>query len=550
MSELLLVADIGTSAVKAALMQPDGGRLAEVVHSYEHHAQQRPGRQGTSQAGAAAGEGEIDPELWWLAFRGAVRELLHRARTHAHSGNEPVPARIVMTGQMQNLILLRDSDPVRSAILYYDSRGEGELEPLFSALPRERHVEITANTPDGAGFPAKLLWLKRNEPDALGHASTLLCGAHDFVAHRLTGSLKTDVTTASTTGLFATRQGRWSEEIAEACALDPGILPEACTADSSDGTLSADAAATLGLPRRVEVLHGMGDVGASVLGSGDLSARLACYLGTSGWMLDTAHVDAPGDPEKGMFNLRHPTAARLIRVAPLLTAAGAAEWAARVLSHGEEDGGEEDGGAGARDPEAMSDGSSAMSHLTERAAGEPAGSRGVLFLPHLAGERTPFKDAKASALFLGLRRQTSAATMFRAVLEGVAFSLRAVGGALRPREPSAPLLLSGGGAQSSLWPQIIADVTNRRVDVVRDAQLIGLYGSLALGRFAARRKAASGASEASVAGSGEVQVSRSFYPQTRNRRLYDEQFRVYQELYPQLRASMHRLRDIHHGKED
>ena len=518
-----IVCDIGTSAVKAALIAEDGTSLEEVVQGY-------PGAD-------EAPRGEIPVEAFWAAFTEAVGRLAAAERSAEAT-------RIVMTGQMQDVILLREGAPLRPAILYYDARADAELEEFLGLLSWDRAMEITANTPDASGFPAKLLWIRAREPDVLAEDTRLLCGAHDYIAYRLTGRLRTDPTTASTTGLFDPATGRWSQEITEALGLPEGFLPEVVTADTSDGPIAEEVARELGLERSVEVIHGMGDVGATVLGSGDLSDRLACYLGTSGWILDTAAVEEPGDPERGVFNLRHPVEPKLIRVAPLLIAAGAAEWAVEQLSGSE---------SNADGPP-----SAAYDALAAAAAAARPGAGGVVFLPHLAGERSPFKDPDATGLFIGLRRETGRGAVFRAVLEGIAFSLRSVAEALtgddgvrsaganagdtRGRSPAGagdeagePILLSGGGARIGRWPQIIADVTGRRVDLVRDAQLVGLRGVLAL----------LGASDTPKGHAVEQEVSGSFTARSELRGLYDEQYRIYTQLYPQVKASMHALRTLH-----
>lgn len=496
-----VVCDIGTSSVKSALFGGEGTLLATAMGAYEARR---------------ASPGEIDPDVWWLAFRESMH-VLGTERSLERVGT------IILTGQMQNLILLGESGAAGPAILYYDARGAGELERLFQRVPRERIVAITGNTPDGAGFPGKILVLERENPELLKRAKTLLCGAHDYVAFRLTGRARTDRTTAGTTGLLELGTGAWSQEILEALPVSTSIFPEICFAQESDGKVKEELAADLGLPRGVELLHGAGDVGASVLASELSGGRVSCYLGTSGWVLDEAAPGRRGDPEQGVFNLPHPSRERVVRVAPLLTAAGAVEWYLSLLS--EEEGERsrlyaELGAAAAKDPEPT----------------------GIIFLPHLAGERSPFKDPHASGVFLGLRREDQRGKLFRAVLEGVSCAIRSV---LEPlmqsRKETREILLNGGGAQIAGWPEILANVTGLPVRIAGDARFAGGRGMLRLlaGRDESSGAEARNASQMLPEGGAE---ERLIEPEPAFHAAYEKQYATFVKVYPQLRELMHELR--------
>lgn len=483
-----VVCDIGTGSVKSALFDEEGVLLATAVGAYEARE---------------ARAGEIDPELWWLAFSDSLRAL------GGERSLEEV-ATIILTGQMQNLILLNESGRAAPAILYSDARGAGELENLYSRIPRERIVKITGNTPDGAGFPAKLLALEKEQPELLPESRKLLCGAHDYVAYRLTGRARTDRTTAGTTGLLDLAEGGWSAEILATLPVNESILPEVCYAQESDGVLEEGLAAELGLPPGVELLHGAGDVGASVLASQLSGGRVSCYLGTSGWVLDEAPPEEWGDPEQGVFNLPHPSRKRVIRVAPLLTAAGAVEWYLSLLTDDE------------------TERSLLYEKLGALAAGNPEPT-GIIFLPHLAGERSPFKDPEATGLFLGLRTQDDRARLFRSVLEGVSCAIRSV---LEPLEKGRgetnEILLNGGGAQIAGWPENLANVTGLPVRIAGDARFAGGRGMLQLPSGAGG--STSSAEERLVEPDGAIHAA------------YEKQYATFVKVYPQLRELMHELR--------
>jgi len=490
LSEETIVCDIGTGSVKSAVFDSTGVQRAAAVGEYPRGSQR---------------SGEIDPEVWWSAFKASIISLAGRTSLSE-------VARIILSGQMQNLILLDgEGQPVGPAILYFDARGEGQLPALFSRIARSRIVEITGNTPDGTGFPAKLLALKAQSPELLEKTDRILCGAHDYIAHRLTGVARTDTTTAGTTGLLDLSSRNWSQEIIEALPIEPELLPEVCLAQDSDGAIAQGPAEELGLPAEVELLHGAGDVGASVLASELFGGRVGCYLGTSGWVLDEAPPDRWGDPEQGVFNLPHPSRDRVVRVAPLLTAAGAVEWYISLLSEDSEE----------------------RSRLYEelgRAALEQPEPTGIVFLPHLAGERSPFKDPAASGVFLGLRRDHDRVTLFRAVLEGVSCAIRSVLDPLRAgREQTTEVLLSGGGGQIIGWPEILAEVTELPVRIAGDSRFAGGKGMLSL------INAGGSGSQASETGAAERVVRPGGYG------LYERQYQVFKDVYPRLRDFMHEL---------
>ena len=396
---------------------------------------------------------EWDPEVWYRAFTTSLRAL---ARDHDLS----TVTKIVLTGQMQNLVLVAGGRAVGPAVLYFAQRPGDVFEDWIRRVGRKRIVEATHNTPDAGGFPAKFLWLQQQRPEHIEAAEAVLCGAHDYIAYRLTGTIGTDPTTASTTGLFDPVRGTWASDLFAGLPVDDTLMAPVRSADHDDGRIGTAGApgtpandgtlsetAELGLSPDVHVIHGVGDVGSSILDMQGEGMRRSIYLGTSGWVQDIADLTEPGDPEAGVFNLRHPIEPKLIRVAPLLTATGAFDWFVRTTA-----------GTHPTDDQInrLYDDLSA-----DAAAFGPSDCR-VLFLPYLSGERSPFKDPYASGLFLGLRRDTTPGELFRAVEEGVAFAVRSIIEALdrgADTHGDEPALLSGGGTAVHAFPQLLATIT-------------------------------------------------------------------------------------------
>lgn len=451
-----LVLDVGTSAVKAAVLRPDGAVSAQAAVELATH-------------GAEGGVVEQDAEAWWRASGDAVRALGERL---------PVDGvrRLALTGQMQDLTLADGAGrPLRATLLYADARAVGESHRVAEALGAERLRSLTGNEQDAGGLLAKLVWLRRHEPEALQAARRLFLGAADAVAFRLTGVAACDTTTASTTGLMDLQAREPLAEEAFAAVGLPGVrerLPRLVPGGARVGALRDEVAASWRLPPGLPVHVGPGDAGATTVGAGSGEPGPASgYVGTSGWVAFSA--EARGDPGAGVFTLAHPAPERFVQVAPLLTAGGNLAWARAALGSGAEYG-----------------------DLIVEALARPPGR--LLYLPYLRGERSPFRDPDARGCFVGLGTDTTHLDMVRAVLEGVAFAFRhalealppsgaagdegAAGGSGDARDPSRPaaeaLALSGGGTRSASWCRLFASVLGVPVRVLEEPEAVGLRGAL------------------------------------------------------------------------
>ncbi len=491
----IVAVDIGTTGAKAALVGRDGVVLASGYAGYP----------------LLTGDGNVveqEPEDWWRATCTALAQLWE-----AQPGARQAVAGVILSGQMQDLILLGGQGALGRAILYSDQRAQAEALELTRQVDPTELVAITGNEQGPASLLAKWRWLARHQPERLEAASTILLGAQDYVAWRLAAVASTDFTTASTTGLLALFQKDWAADLLARLGLDVGKLPRLQAAGTPLGQVHAQAAEATGIPQGTPLFQGVGDLGAATVGVGaGLPGRLYAYLGTSGWVAATASQAHPA-PERGLFLLRHPDPELFIPVAPMLTAGGNLEWLRGVLAEG--------------DPLAYE----ALNRLAQEA---PPGSRGLLYLPYLAGERSPFTDPHARACFLGLSRGTGQAEMVRAVMEGTALAYRALDQALGV-SGSGPLLLAGGGARSPVWAQILADALGRPVRVVADASNAPARGAaLIAGRSL-------GWYSSLLPSDDFFPVSRVHQPDPSLRALYDELYAVFQGLYPQLKESFQAL---------
>lgn len=495
---LSLVLDVGTGAVKAALLAPDGTRIDEASAPLRTRI-------------AAGGVMEQDAGDWESAAVACLRALSERdGPTRA--------ARVVLTGQMQNLTLTDASGtPLRPTLLYGDTRAVREAEDLVVAVPAERLRQLTANEPDAAGLPAKVRWLARHERRAWQRAERVFLGAADLLAFRLTGQAACDTTTASTTGLMDhDRRAFLPEELlAEAgLAFLPPLLPDLVPGGARVGWVEEEAAARWGLPSGLPVHVGPGDAGATTVGAGSGEpGHPSAYVGTSGWVALSA--DRRGDVEAGVFTLAHPAPGRSIQIAPLLTAGGNLAWAREALGW---DGPYED--------------------LIAAALARPPGR--LLYLPYLQGERSPIRDPFARGAFVGMDMATTDLDLVRAVLEGVAFAYRHALEALTSTEDrhsaftSWPLVLSGGGTRTDAWCRLFATVLNVPVRRLEEPDLVAVRGAWRCAR----------AADGAATGHALPVHGPTFEPDRARGLRYDDLYERFREAYVALAPTFRGLAEV------
>lgn len=412
----VLVLDCGSSALKATVFAADGAVIATTDAGYP----------------MASAPHRRAPEDWWRATLEAVHGL-------PLDGVEAIS----LTGMMENLIAVDAAGvPVREAALYSDPIGTVAFEALAGQLEAVDATAILGNAPRPLMTAFKLLAL------GSGGAEWVLPGSKDYLALRLCGVAATDPSCASTTGLMDIGTRDWSDALIEVLDIDRDLLPPIRAAETVLGGLTAAAAGALGLPAGLPVINGCGDAAATTIGSGaERPDEVSVYLGTSGWVAGvTAVTERTPRP---YYRLAHPLHGGLIEVAPILSAGAAAQWARETL--------------GLSLPEA------------ERLAVEAdASPGGALFLPYLNGERTPFVDLELRAGFANVAAGDGAGALYHAALEGVAFAIAAN---VRAMGAVGPVYLVGGGAQSAIWPQIMADVLGREVTVPAHPVLAASFGA-------------------------------------------------------------------------
>ena len=429
--------DIGTSAVKAVLVDADDAVVSEASHPVPVS---RP-RQGWS---------EQDPADWWSATDAAVRSLDPHARAAVRA--------VGLAGQMHGATLLDAQDRVlRPAILWNDGRAEAECTELEAAAPDSRAITGNAAMP---GFTApKLLWVRRHEPEVFRATARVLL-PKDHVRLQMTGDYATDVADASGTLWLDVSRRRWSAAMLGACGLDERAMPGLFEGTQFTGALRPEVAADWGMPA-APVAAGGGDNAAGAVGSGVVAPGDAFLsLGTSGVLFAAGDRFQPVT-DSGAHAFCHALPERWCQMAVILSAASALTWATRACGFADE-----------------------RAALAAAARHAPfAGPE--LFLPYLSGERTPHNDPHTRGAWIALDHDSDPGRLIMAVLEGVAFAfadgwdaLAHAGTAIRR------VSVIGGGARSELWGRILASALDQPLDHRQDAHLGPAFGAARLARVA------------------------------------------------------------------
>ena len=468
--------DIGTSAVKGLAIDAGGAIVGRAEASYPL---------STPHPGWA----EQDPDDWW---RGALEVLERLERTAGR------PAGIGLSGQMHGLVALDASGrPLRPAILWNDQRTAAECREIEETLGVDRLVGLTGNRALPGFTAPKLLWLRRHEPDVYRRIRRIAL-PKDYVRLRLCGAHTTDVSDASGTLLLDVARRRWSEEVLRDLDLDPGWLPEALESPAISG-VTAD-----GTP----VAAGGGDQAAGALGVGvDRPGPLSVVIGTSG-VVFTALDRFAVDPQARLHTFCHAVPGAWHAMGVMLSAAGSLRWLRDTVAPGV-----------------------AYAELDADAARWPAGTEGLIFLPYLAGERTPHVDPDARGAFVGLSVRHDRGALVRSVLEGVAFGLRDSLDLIAQLPGKIELArVSGGGASSELWLQIISSALElplERVAVDEGAA----FGAALLGGVAASMWP-----DVHAAVAATVEPRKRIEPVPEWVEVYRDRLQRFRELYPAVRG--------------
>jgi xylulokinase len=482
--------DVGTGGTRAVLVDRYGAIASSATCEHVPFA--------SPQTGWA----EQDPQDWWRAAGSAIRAAL------ANVSDANITC-VGLAGQMHGAVLLGENDEVlRPALIWCDQRTQEQCDWLNSKIGERRILELACN-PALTNFTlTKLLWVRDHEPEIWKRFRRVLL-PKDYVRFRMTGVHAMDVAEASGTLMLDVAHRRWSEEMMSAAGLAMSCLPKLYESPEICARVSESGAAHTGFKPGTSVVAGAGDQAGGAVGMGIVRAgAVSATIGTSGVVF--AATDAPAMDVKGrVHTFCHAVPGRW-HVMGVTQAAGLSfHWIRDLLRNSV---------------------NISYEQLTQEAAAIPAGSDGVLWAPYLMGERTPLLDPNARGTLTGLAASHTRGHVVRAVLEGVAFSLKDTFSLFAEMKvPVRNVRLGGGGARSDLWRQIQADIYGCEVEILA-AEEGAAYGAALLAGVGA--KFWNSVEEACDA---VVKVQQRVRPDVRASKALQRQYENYRMLYPALK---------------
>jgi len=498
MQKYVLGIDVGTGGTRAVIMAEDGGIVGSATEEHEPFASPK------------IGWAEQRPEDWWRAAGVAVRKALAAGKLKGEQ-----VACVGFSGQMHGAVMLDSSgEPVRPALIWCDVRTERQCQEINERIGAKRLIELTCNPALPNFTLTKFLWIRENEPDNWNRVRSVML-PKDYVRFRLTGERATDVADASGTLMLDVAKRQWSSEVLKTLEIDPSLLPALYESPAICGAVSSAGSEATGLLKGTPVVAGAGDQAAGATGMGIVApGAVSATIGTSGVVF--AATDRPALDEQGrLHTFCHAVPGRW-HVMGVTQAAGLSlRWFRDQFGIGNN----------------ANDGGDPYERLTAEAAGVPAGSDGLLWAPYLMGERTPHLDPNARGALVGLTASHTRGHVIRAILEGVAFSLKDTFSIFTEMNvPVKEIRLGGGGSRSPLWRQIQADVYGHEVEIV-EAEEGAAYGAAILAGVGAKIWQSADAACDSV-----IRVPERLRPAEKNAATMHASYAAYQRIYPALKS--------------
>jgi xylulokinase len=487
--------DVGTGGTRALMVDEKGTLIGSATHEHAQFA--------SPQNGWA----EQDPHDWWNACQKAISKLLKETGV---SKNEI--AAVGLAGQMHGAVLLDEKEEVlRPALIWCDQRSADECRVLNETIGEQRIVELTSNPALPNFTLTKLMWVRTHEPEIWKKFRSFLL-PKDYVRLQLTGVRAIDVSDASGTLLLDVVHRRWSKEMVKATGLDERCLPEVFESPEVVGKITARAAQATGLAEGTPVVAGAGDQAGGAIGMGIVKAgSVSATIGTSGVVF--AATDKPFlDPKGRLHTFCHAIPNRWHVMGVTQAAGQSFRWFRDTFGTI---------GKAAGDP---------YDSLSQEAAAIPAGADGVLWAPYLMGERTPHLDSDVRGALIGLAASHGRGHIIRAILEGVAFSLKdSLTIFAEIGVPVDDIRLGGGGARSPLWRQIQADVYAKPVSLLA-AEEGCAYGAAVLAGVGSGLWPSVDEACAEI-----VRIASVVSPVKQSSDKLQQQYKIYRAIYPALK---------------
>lgn len=452
---------------------------------------------------------EQNPQEWWGAVKTSVVSVLKQAGV----AGEAVRA-IGLTGQMHGLVLLDKSGNVlRPAILWNDQRTQSQCDEIHRRIGKERFIQITGNVALSGFTAPKILWVAQNEPDVYAKIAHILL-PKDYIRYRLTGEYALDKADGAGTVLFNLKEREWSPEILAALDIPHAWMPPTLEGCEFTGTVTPDAASLTELKAGTPVVAGGGDQAAQAVGVGAVEPGVvALTVGTSGVVFATT-PSALIESQGRLHAFCHAVPGMWHFMGVMLSAAGSLQWHRDTLAP-----------------------NMSFGELLTEAESVPAGCEGLLFLPYLSGERTPHPDPLARGAWIGLTLRHQRGHMTRALLEGVSFGLKDSFTLIKNAGLGYihQVRASGGGVKSNLWRQILASTLDAELVTVNTSEGAAYGAALLAGVGAGCWPDVDTACKTAVKLTGRI------LPDPQQTSVYREAYILYQELYPALKSTFHKM---------
>jgi xylulokinase len=499
MESLFLGIDVSTTGSKALLVNEKGVVVGSAANE---HPISTPRPLWSEQ----------DPRDWWIASAKSI----HEALTQAGVTGESVKA-VGLTGQMHGLVMMDEKGEVlRPAILWNDQRTAEECEEITRKVGFDKLLSICGNKAL-TGFTApKILWVRNHEPEVYKKTAHILL-PKDYVRYQLTGDYAVDHADGSGMILYDLKKRTWSTELLNILSIPESWLPKTYEGTEVTGVVNARAAELTGLKAGTPVVGGGGDQAAQAVGVGAVTPGIvALTLGTSGVVF--ASTPSPLIQPEGLLHaFCHSVPGTWHFMGVMLSAAGSLRWYRDTFAPG-----------------------MGYDELLAPAADVPAGSEGLLFLPYLTGERTPYPDPLARGAFVGLTVRHTKAHITRSVIEGVSFGLRDSMELIKKAGLGdiKQVRVSGGGARSALWRQMLSDVMDTELVTVNTTEGAAFGAALLAGVGAGTWKTVEESCTATI------KTMEKTVPDKNTVKVYEQYYRQYTALYPALKPSFDNLASL------
>jgi len=426
--KFILAHDLGTTGNKASLFDEQGKVRASALSIYNT---EYPRLNWVEQ----------NPEDWWKAVCTSTRQLLSSSKI-----NPKQVVCITFSGQMMGCVVIdHQARPLRNALIWADTRAIPQAEQLVSKVGLENIYRITGHRTSSSYSAAKIMWVRDHQPEIFAEAHKFL-QAKDFIVARLTGKFATDFSDAGGMNLYDLEAYNWSPRMLEAADLDISLLPDLHASTDVVGEVLASVSDEVGLATGTPVVIGGGDgccaaAGAGVVKEGDAFN----YLGSSSWIALATKLPIY-DPSMRTFTWAHLMRGMYSPCGTMQAAGGSYQWLRDTFCLKEKEAAEQQ----SISPYEL------MDQLAEQS---PPGANGLLYFPYLLGERSPWWNPEARAVYFGLTMRHTRADIVRATLEGITLNLRLILDCFRKQGAQIDSIrVIGGGAKGRIWRKIMADI--------------------------------------------------------------------------------------------